>query len=147
MNVPREEFEALIARVMAAAPHFSALDLSAEVDDEGLAHMSIPYDERLVGDTSTGVIHGGVVTTLLDSACGLATMLRLGVRTPIATLDLRIDYMRPAKPGLAIHAVCECYHVTRSIAFCRGVAFDEDKGDPVAAAAAAFMITGKKDKS
>jgi len=93
-----------------------------------------------VGDPETGVIAGGVVTTLLDHACGQAVFAALGQPTSSATRDLRIDYMRPSRPGLDIHATAHCYKLTRSVAFLRGVAYDEDPGDPVAAAQAAFML-------
>ena len=102
--------------------------------------LKIPYRPELVGDPDTGVIAGGVVTTLLDSACGWATGLALKEPTSIATLDLRIDYMRPAAPGKDIFATAHCYKLTRSVAFLRAVAYDVDAADPVAAAQAAFML-------
>ncbi len=102
--------------------------------------LKVPYKPELVGDPDSGVIAGGVVTTLLDFACGWATALALKEPTSIATLDLRIDYMRPSRPGLDIHATAYCYKLTRSVAFLRGVAYDEDPDDPVAAAQAAFML-------
>ena len=95
---------------------------------------------ELVGDPDTGVIAGGVVTTLLDSACGWATAAALTEPTSIATLDLRIDYMRPAEPGKDILATAHCYKLTRSVAFVRAVAYDVDPSDPVAAAQAAYML-------
>jgi uncharacterized protein (TIGR00369 family) len=109
--------------------------------------LRVPYRPELVGDPDTGVIAGGVVTTLLDSACGWATAAALTEPTSIATLDLRIDYMRPSAPGKDILATALCYKLTRSVAFVRAIAYDEDPSDPVAAAQAAFMLNSNAGRS
>jgi uncharacterized protein (TIGR00369 family) len=102
--------------------------------------VRIPYREDLVGDPDTGVIAGGVVTTLLDHTSARAVAKKLTEATSIATLDLRIDYMRPSRPGMDICATAYCYKVTRSVAFVRAVAYDQDPSDPVASAQGAFML-------
>ena len=99
---------------------------------KGHAHLSVPYDERLVGDPQTGVLHGGVITALLDSASGSAVLSAGQNPMVTATLDLRIDYMRPATVGQTVHATAECYRMTRSIAFTRAVAYHTDPDDPIA---------------
>ena len=106
----------------------------------GEAWASLPYQAVFVGDIESGVIHGGVVTAMLDESCGMAVQLALDGSRAIATLDLRIDYQRPAKPGLDIRAHAVCYRVTRSIAFVRATAYQETEDDPVATAAACFMV-------
>jgi len=106
----------------------------------GEAWASLPYRPVFVGDTETGVLHGGVVTALLDESCGMAVQLALDGTRAIATLDLRIDYQKPATPGLDIKAHSHCYRVTRSIAFVRSTAYQESESEPVATATACFMI-------
>jgi acyl-coenzyme A thioesterase PaaI-like protein len=81
-----------------------------------------------------------VVTTLLDHACGQAVFAALGEPGTIATLDLRIDYMRAAEPGKALFCRAHCYKLTRSVAFVRASAYDDQVDDPVATAQAAFML-------
>ena len=135
-------FEELALQKMRECPHAVALGMETVSWEGAVANLRIPYKPELVGDPDSGVIAGGVVTALLDHACGQAVMAALGSPTPIATLDLRIDYMRAAEPGLDIHARAHCYKLTHSIAFVRATAYDRDVGDPVATAQAAFMLTG-----
>jgi uncharacterized protein (TIGR00369 family) len=108
--------------------------------ERGEAWSSLPYQSVFVGDIESGVLHGGVVTAMLDESCGMAVQLALDGSRSIATLDLRIDYQKPAKPGLDIKAHAICYHVTRSIAFVHATAYQETEQDPVATAAACFMV-------
>ena len=124
---------------LSASPQSRALGLVL-VASHPQVILKIPYRADLVGDPDTGVIAGGVVTTLLDLACGWATALSLTELTSFATLDLRIDYMRAAEPGRDLFASAHCYKLTRSVAFLRAVAYDADPSDPVAAAQAAFML-------
>jgi uncharacterized protein (TIGR00369 family) len=121
-------------------PQARALGMQLVTLEKGNAVLKVPYREDLIGDPDTGVIAGGVVTTLLDHACGQSVFAAIGAPTSIATLDLRIDYMRGAEPGLAIFAHAHCYKLTHSVAFVRATAYDRDAADPLATAQAAFMI-------
>ena len=122
------------------SPQARSLNLRLEQIETACAVMRLPYDAKLVGDPATGVIAGGAVTTLLDHTCGQAVLAALNTWAPIATLDLRIDYMRSAEPGLDVFARAHCYKLTRHIGFVRAVAYDRDADDPVAAAQAAFAL-------
>lgn len=136
-----ESDRARIARqFIEAIPHARALDMRVEELEDGRATISMPWAEHLVGDPRTGVVHGGVVSALMDTCCGAAVMVHPTEPRSTATIDLRIDYMRAATPGQRITARATCYHVTRNVAFLRAVALDEDSDNPVAAATGAFTL-------
>lgn len=98
--------------------------------------MALDYAEHLVGDPDTGVLHGGVVTALLDNVAGVAAF-RQG--EAVATLDLRIDYLGAATPGRVLFARADCYKRTRNVVFVRAVAYHDSLDDPIAVCTATFM--------
>jgi uncharacterized protein (TIGR00369 family) len=124
----------------AQVPHNVALGMEITELEPRVATCRVPYAAQLVGNPETGVIHGGVITTLMDAACGAAIFMSLEQPRPIATLDLRIDYLSPATPHRDVFARAHCLRVTRNVAFVRGVAFHDDEAQPIASAAATFML-------
>lgn len=129
-----------VGAFMEALPHCRALGLEITEIGEGQAVMRMPYNPALVGDPGTGVIAGGAVSALMDSCGGAAVMCHPKALASTATLDLRIDYMRAATPGQTITARAVCHHLTRSVAFVRAEAFDDDIETPVAVANGAFTV-------
>ncbi len=135
-------------------PHNRALGLEMESIGEGWAVLRLPFAEHVVGDAVRRIIHGGAVTTLIDATCGAAVFMKLQANIPIATLDLRIDYLRGSKPERDVYAHAECVKLGRNVAFVRATAYDENPlasprtfrenlPDPVALAAGSFIISGR----
>jgi uncharacterized protein (TIGR00369 family) len=124
-------------------PHQKELGLKVVSIVRGFAVMRLDWQECLVGNPETGVLHGGAITTLLDACCGMAVASKLTDPQPFATLDLRIDYVRPATPRLPVVAEAECFKITHNVAFFRAFAHHGDKADPIASAAGTFMLATK----
>lgn len=132
-----ERFMKLVRQV----GHGGALGIFYRGHGEDWAELGLPYDERLVGMPESGIIASGPIISLMDMATSLAIWVRLGRFRHQATLDLRVDYLRPAVPGRAIVGRGECYGVTRSVGFVRGLAHDGEAGEPVAHVSGTFMFT------
>lgn len=107
----------------------------------GWVELRLPYNEKLVSDEETGILASGPIFTMMDMATSMSIWLKRGFFAPQATLDLRVDYLRPAEPGKDVFGRGECYRLTQSIAFVRGQAHDGDPDRPVAHVAGTYMFT------
>ena len=132
-----ERFMKLAARL----GHGGALGIRYRAHGEDWCELELPYADTLVGVPESGIIASGPIISLMDMATSLALWARMGRFRPQATLDLRVDYLRPAVPGQAIVGRGECYAVTRSVGFVRGLAHDGDTDRPVAHVGGTFMFT------
>ena len=121
--------------------HGGSLSITYVNHGEEWVELGLDYAEKLIGVAKTGVIASGPIISLMDMATSMAIWVRLGRFRHQATLDLRVDYLRPAVPGRRIIGRGECYRMTSSVAFVRGVAHDGDAADPVAHVTGTFMFT------
>lgn len=121
-----------------------ARELGITVDgaSEGRLTLCLPYSDRIIGNPETGVIHGGAITTLMDTASGSVILCALEHFELCPTLDLRVDYMRPAHPHKPVFARAETYRVTSNIIFTRCEAYQEG-GETIANCVATFMRIGR----
>src|SRR4051795_12641999 len=95
--LPFEELAEAIKGRRSDYGHISGLQLDRFAPGE--AWSSLPYRPVFVGDTKTGVLHGGVVTAMLDESCGMAVQLALDGTSAIATPHLRNSYPQPGDAG------------------------------------------------
>lgn len=132
-------YEQRVSAMLKAVLHCQEIGLELVSANKGQLTLRLPYSQDLVGNPVSGVIHGGALTTLLDTACGFAAPLAIDGPAVCPTLDLRIDYMSAAIPGEAITGEAEVYRVTSNVIFARGIAWQDDRNKPVAHCVATFM--------
>ncbi|WP_293367628.1 PaaI family thioesterase [Nevskia sp.] len=123
-RIPFNEFNGL--KVVRVAEHELVVDL--------------PFDPRLVGDAEANALHEGPITTLLDTVCGSVPLTVMDVLRRTATLDLRVDFLRNAGPGLGVRCETRIVSLDDHIATVRGIAHDGDPARPVAVATATFAV-------
>ena len=128
-------------------PYARHLGMKVIETGPGFAVMVLPYRPELVGDPVRKLVFGGAITSLLDQASGLAVACALDALRAIATVDLRVDYLRAAAPGSDLFARVDCYRVTRNIAFARGIAYEHGPDDPFAVCLGTFKLGGGRSRN
>ncbi|KWV90558.1 PaaI family thioesterase [Erythrobacter sp. YT30] len=126
--------------------HTGWLGLRYSAHGENWVELELPWREDLLGEPGA-VLASGPIVSLMDMASGMSIWQTKGTFVPIATLDLRVDYQRPARERLGVFGRVECYRTTRSAAFVRGVAYDQSIDEPVAHVAGVFMTIAKDPRT
>jgi uncharacterized protein (TIGR00369 family) len=104
--------------------------------------VRMPFNPDFCVDSAQTLLHGGILTALLDSVFGLANFVAIEGVSTMATLDLRVDYLRAAHSRSDVVVRANCYRVTRHIAFNSGsIWFDGHEEDEIARGAASFALT------
>jgi uncharacterized protein (TIGR00369 family) len=131
-----ERFFALMRNV----GHGRALGIEYRASGAHWVELALPWREELVGVEDSGILASGAIVSLVDTAGGASIWMALGRFQPIVTIDLRLDYLRPAIKGETVVARCECYKLTRAIGFVSGIAHGGDADRPIARATGTFML-------
>ncbi|MEM9254458.1 MAG: PaaI family thioesterase [Pseudomonadota bacterium] len=121
-------------------PHTQSLGVSLHSIAGNALTLRLPYRRDLVGDPTTGILHGGAVTVLLDQTLGLSAVCSDDIALSVTpTLDLRIDHLGVAPPGQDIFATGEVYRATRKVLFVEGFAWCESPDKPIARATGTWV--------
>ncbi len=135
---------AVASKLLTRFGHGGWLGMRYHAHGDGWVELALPWREDLVGiagnGPGSGILASGPIISLMDNATSMAVWTMRGPFQPQVTVDLRVDYMRAAMPGKTLIGRGECYKLTRTIAFVRGVAHDGVIGDPVAHVAGTFMV-------
>jgi len=124
-------------------PHAKWLNLQLVSTEETAVTIMLPFSDHIIGDPINRTIHSGAITTLVDTAAGAAIFQTQNNYRAMATLDLRVDHMRPATSGVDISARADCYRLSNTIAFVRVTVFTDDINKPIATALGSFIRSNK----
>jgi uncharacterized protein (TIGR00369 family) len=136
LNLTPAQLETFLIHVV---PHHRQLGMRSVSCREGGMRIDLPWSERLAAGPSGG-IHHGAITTLIDALSGSVVLTRMRDFRRSATLDLRMDFLRPALQGQDIHGEAEVLHMDGNVAFTRAVAHHGDAADPVAVSNGCFAV-------
>ncbi|WP_367276253.1 PaaI family thioesterase [uncultured Erythrobacter sp.] len=145
---PIQTFDPMkVSKMFMARAHPGWLGLEYSAHGNNWVELKLPWNEKLLGEPDRPVLASGPIVSLLDMASGMSIWCARGTFMPVATLDLRVDYQRPAKECSAVWGRVECYRITKSAAFVRGTAHDGDPEDTVATMAGVFMTLSADPKA
>ncbi len=129
-------------RFISVLRHCQLLGLEVLSADEASLQMKLPYSEDIIGNPLAGIIHGGALTTLMDTACGTACFVAIEGMELCPTLDLRVDYMTASERGEDLVAHASVTRITKNVVFTECQVRQQNDNTIVAKCNATFMRIG-----
>ena len=117
------------------------LGASLEAIESGTVTVGCPYDERLT--QQHGLLHGGVLASLVDVACGYAALTMMPADREVLTVEFKIHFLKPAKTERLI-AVGQVIQAGRTLTVCEGSVFDATRSRVLARMTATMMSVDTK---
>lgn len=147
--MPNNDHVTVARRFNEQVPHSKDLGMEVLAVETDQVRMRLAPQPWQLSDDGTEDICSSVLYSLADSAAGLAVFAAAQELAPIATLDLRMDYLRPAAIGRALLASAHCRHLSDEVAFIHCEIFSEGEEQAVATGSATFMrnTAGKRFKA
>jgi uncharacterized protein (TIGR00369 family) len=123
-----------------AIPYNKFLGIKVGPTAPGKTQVTLPFRPELIGDTERPALHGGVLTALIDAACGLAVWTRAEAQDRVSTIDLRVDFLRPGRSE-EIVVDATVVRVGNRVGVAEAVAFHSgDAANPIATGTGVYNI-------
>jgi uncharacterized protein (TIGR00369 family) len=90
-----KRFEAITRFIEEEVPFDKYLGIKVDELREGFARLVMPFRQEFIGDKRRPALHGGIISTLIDTCSGTAVWTHCGEDDRISTVDIRVDYLRP----------------------------------------------------
>jgi len=100
----KARFQEIVAFMEELVPFNRCLGIKVDNLRKGHARFFLPFRKEFIGDARRSALHGGVISALIDTCGGAAVWTHFTREDRIATVDIRVDYLRPAPDGdLIVH--------------------------------------------
>jgi uncharacterized protein (TIGR00369 family) len=107
--------------------------------EPGTVTITCGFEERLT--QQHGLLHGGLLATLVDVACGYAALSMMPADREVLTVEFKIHFLKPAKTDRVI-AVGQVVQAGRTLTVCEGTVFDATRTRVLARMTATMMAVG-----
>ena len=144
----KAEYIALVSNIIENhIPFNKMLGLRLESMDPKAPKLAFDMRPELVGNARRGILHGGVISAVLDATGGFAIMLALAkepkpgekISFPnMGTIDLRVDYLRPGR-GKHFVSSAKVVRLGNRIAVTH-MELTNDEGELISTGAAAYVV-------
>lgn len=134
-------------RALNAIPHNADLGITLVDLQRARCLAKLSGNPMLGGDRDGGLYFPSVLLTLADAACGVAFISAVGEYGAVATLDLRIDYLRPVPVSQTLVVDAHCHRYTGEIGFLKCDIRGEGAEEPAALVTATFLRTKRTEKA
>ena len=144
----KAEYLALVSNIIENhIPFNKLLGLKLESMDPKAPKLAFDMRPELVGNARRGILHGGVISAVLDATGGFAIMLALAKEPKsgeklsfpnMGTIDLRVDYLRPGR-GKHFVASAKVVRLGNRIAVTH-MELMNDQGELISTGAAAYVV-------
>ncbi len=137
-EIPLDLFKTFVEEKV---PFNKAMGLRVESMERGRVVVRLPFREDLVGDVFRPALHGGAIAASIDATAGAAAFTHVTMNDRMSTIDLRIDYLRPApKRDLLVAAVVSRIGSRVAVVNVVVTVDGEDPEEPVAEGRAVFSV-------
>jgi uncharacterized protein (TIGR00369 family) len=139
--------DALFPRIQASFDRQGAMALiGARLAHVALGEVDITLDFRAAVSQQHGFFHGGIIATLLDTACGYAAYSHMAATDGVLTVELKTSFVAPAA-GLVLRAEGRVRRAGRTLIFCEGSAYVAADGPPRLAATMSATMMRIQDRA
>ncbi|EAY31726.1 PaaI family thioesterase [Microscilla marina] len=126
-------------------PYHRLLGFELDVLQQGKASLIIPYKKELLGNIVAGNFHGGVIVSAMDSIGGMAAMTMIDIKVDkIATIDIRTDFLSPAKKDNNVVVEAQVQKSGNRVVFTHIQAYHQGKPEHILAEGRAIYSVKRK---